>query len=157
LRARSRLIPEIRTELRTTIKGLKKEHLQGNVSFKTFEKNGNVISLTNEISDSYHKTLLLLREKAQNIGLDLSDDRIDFRGFSSRYDVYLYGKEVTDDRARAPTSSGPIPIPYPNTAMASDTTSGARAFPFFQEDALAKMIHRSRARRGSYGQLHGRT
>jgi len=73
----SRLISEIRTELRIIIKGLEKDHLQSKVNFKTFEKNGNVISLTNEISDSYHKTLILLREKAQNIGSDLSDDRIE--------------------------------------------------------------------------------
>ena len=42
------------------------------------------------------------------------------------------------DICKTPTSPGPIPIPYPNTAMASDTTSGSKSVKISGKEVMLK-------------------
>ena len=42
------------------------------------------------------------------------------------------------DICQTPTSPGPIPIPYPNTAMASDTTSGSKSVKISGKEVMLK-------------------
>ena len=42
------------------------------------------------------------------------------------------------DICQTPTSPGPIPLPYPNTAMASDTTSGSKSVKISGNEVMLK-------------------
>ena len=42
------------------------------------------------------------------------------------------------DICKTPTTPGPIPIPYPNTAMASDTTSGSKSVKISGKEVMLK-------------------
>jgi len=42
------------------------------------------------------------------------------------------------DICKTPTSPGPIPIPYPNTGMASDTTSGSKPVKISGKEVMLK-------------------
>lgn len=73
----SRVIKDLRDELKIIVKDIKKVRLQENEYFKTLEHEGKLLSYPKEIQWSYYRAILLLREKSINLGKVLSDGEIE--------------------------------------------------------------------------------
>jgi hypothetical protein len=72
----SRIIVDLRNELNIIVNGVKKIRIEEDACFKTLEKEGKFLSYPKDIQWSYYRAILILREKAINIGKSLSDNEI---------------------------------------------------------------------------------